>query len=167
MIPEVRRIIARTIGHEGNYVNHPNDKGGETKYGISKRSYPNVDIKNLTEEEAYAIYERDFYNAVGLNRIASPRIRWKVFDIGVNCYPKTAVKMLQRAVGVTPDGLLGPMTAHMVSLWEPSQVLERLVEEQKAHYGNIILRDPTQKVFFRGWMKRADDTWSDYQPVTS
>jgi len=167
MIPEVRRIIARTIGHEGAYNNDADDPGGETKYGISKAQYPNVDILNLTEDEAYAIYERDYYTAIGLNRIGSPRIRWKVFDIGVNIGQRKAVKMLQRSVGVKDDGLLGPMTAHMVSLWEPSRVLENLVEEQKTHYGKVILENPKMKKYFKGWMKRADDTWSDYQPVTS
>lgn len=163
MTDEVKRIIARTIGHEAGYVNHPNDKGGETKYGISKKSYPNVDIKNLTEEQAYEIYERDFYYAVHLDLIASPRVRWKVFDIGVNCYPGAAVKMLQRAVGdPVVDGLLGKNTALLVNIQPEEKVMAALVEEQKTHYGKIILHDPTQKVFFRGWMRRADDVWSDY-----
>ena len=56
------RIIEFTLQEEGGYVNNPADPGGMTKYGISKRSYPNLDIANLTIDQAKAIYERDFWN---------------------------------------------------------------------------------------------------------
>ena len=80
----VRDLIKKTIGVEGGYVNDPVDPGGETKYGISKRSYPQVDIKNLTLDGAAEIYERDFWNRMRLSELTSQRIAWKVFDIEVN-----------------------------------------------------------------------------------
>ena len=53
-------IIPIVLRHEGGYVNDPLDKGGETNYGISKRSYPHLDIHSLTLADAKTIYKRDF-----------------------------------------------------------------------------------------------------------
>jgi len=68
---------------EGGYVDHPSDPGGATKYGISQRSYPKVDIKNLTRQQATEIYKRDYWNRV-IQRVDDPRMRIMVFDSAVN-----------------------------------------------------------------------------------
>lgn len=72
MSPEFERTWPLIKRFEGGYVNHPNDPGGETKYGISKRSYPTRDIKNLTEEDAKAIYWRDYWVAGGCDKMPWP-----------------------------------------------------------------------------------------------
>lgn len=159
MTDDVKRIIERTLVHEGGYVFDPNDKGGETKFGISKRAYPDVDIKNLTKDDAVCIYKRDYYDSMHLDLVTSARVRFKLFDIGVNCGPRTAIRLLQRGLDILPDdGVLGPKTAALVNVMEESNVLEEIVDELKAHYGNIIRKDPSQKRYFRGWMARAEDT---------
>lgn len=68
---------------EGGYVNHPDDPGGETKYGISRRAYPSVDIKNLTEETAARIYKTDYWHPIA-SRVREPRLRLLAFDSAVN-----------------------------------------------------------------------------------
>lgn len=75
--------VRHVLQMEGGYVNHPDDPGGETKYGISKRSYPNLDIKNLTESEAIAIYYEDFWVPV-TQVVADLKLRMMVFDSAVN-----------------------------------------------------------------------------------
>lgn len=100
----------RLLGHEGGYVNDPNDPGGETNWGVSKRSYPNLDIAALTREGAKAIYRRDFYdriNAAGL----PGSVVFQLFDFAVNSGPETAVRYFQRAIGVADDGHWGPHSA--------------------------------------------------------
>src|SRR4051812_42260066 len=92
----------RLINHEGNYVNNPADPGGETKFGISKRAYPNVDIKNLTRDQAKEIYRKDFWNVVGDSVDAA--IRFQVFDFAVNAGIQTAIRKLQDAVNMADDG---------------------------------------------------------------
>ena len=87
----------RLIGHEGGYVNDSADPGGETKFGISKRSYPNVDIKNLTREQAKTIYLRDFWQPLGED--AHPAVKFQAFDFAVNSGIQTAVRKLQAVVG--------------------------------------------------------------------
>ena len=93
----------RLIGHEGGYVNHPSDPGGETKYGISRRSYPGEDIAGLTLERAKLIYARDFWGPAGCD-VVPDAAKFELFDMAVNSGVKAAVRNLQRAVGETDDG---------------------------------------------------------------
>lgn len=79
----IEKLLDHILRVEGGYVDHPDDPGGETKYGISKRSYPNVDIKNLTEQDARRIYTRDFI-APFIDRIKDPRLLTLVVDAAVN-----------------------------------------------------------------------------------
>ena len=94
----------RLIGHEGGLTENPNDPGGLTNYGISQRSYPNVDIRNLTVNQAKDIYQRDFWDVIGN---AHPAIKFQVFDFAVNSGINTAIRKLQAAIGVADDGHWG------------------------------------------------------------
>lgn len=99
----------RLMGNEGGYVNDPNDPGGETNWGISKRSYPNVDIKNLTRDQAKAIYLRDFWSRINADKLPDG-VAFQTFDFAVNSGIETAVRKLQRALGVADDGHWGPVS---------------------------------------------------------
>lgn len=99
----------RLMGNEGGYVNDANDPGGETNWGISKRSYPNVDIKNLTREQAKAIYRSDFWDRINADKLYDG-VAFQAFDFAVNSGIETAVRKLQRALGVADDGHWGPVT---------------------------------------------------------
>ena len=101
--------FAITVGIEGGYVNDPNDPGGETKYGISKRAYPNVDIANLTMDQAKQIYEKDYWQVARCD-LCPPTLAILVFDAAVNNGPGSAIVWLQQAVGVQADGNIGPVT---------------------------------------------------------
>ena len=121
-------FISETIRWEtggdrtGAYTNDPRDAGGETKWGISKKAHPSVDIKELGYRQAVDIYKRDYYLPF-LDLIMSENIAFKVFDMGVLCGVGTAVKLLQEVIKeeggytVRIDGKLGPLTLtalHMV-----------------------------------------------------
>ncbi len=97
------------LEREGGYVNDSQDPGGETKYGISKRSYPNEDIPNLTKEAAGAIYRRDYWDACRCGELPGG-VDLCVFDTAVNQGVFAAIKILQRSANVTADGVLGPAT---------------------------------------------------------
>lgn len=108
-------MMIRTQIAERGYANNPDDPGGETKYGISKRSYPDLDIPNLTWEQAENIYWRDFW--------VNPRIRelpdWingAVFDFAINSSPHTAIHYLQSLLGIADDGVIGPITLASVDM---------------------------------------------------
>lgn len=113
----------RLIGAEGGYVNNPKDPGGETNWGISKRAYPDLDIKALTRGQARDIYKRDFWD-----RCHADELPWSVafqaFDFAVNSGIETAVRYLQRALEVADDGHWGPVTrAAAVSIDEPRTLM--------------------------------------------
>lgn len=107
------------IDHEGGYVNDPDDPGGETKYGISKRAYPELDIANLTKDDAKTIYHRDYWKKVGGPSIAelSPGVALVAFDHAVNAGVDAAVKILQSLAGSKVDGVFGPNTNKAVKKW--------------------------------------------------
>jgi lysozyme family protein len=97
------------LNNEGGYVNDPNDPGGETNLGICKRAYPNVNIKNLTETEAVTIYRQDYWDKCRCDDLPEC-IQALVFDAAVNQGTRTAIVLLQRALKVKDDGVLGPIT---------------------------------------------------------
>lgn len=143
------QAFERLIGHEGGYVNHPADPGGETKYGISKRSYPGEDIKGMTLDRARAIYRRDFWGPAGCDVVPEP-VRFDLFDMAVNAGPKTAVRYLQRAVGETQDGVIGPRTLQAVQSMPPARLLARFNGHRLEHMASL----PTWPAFGRGWARR-------------
>ena len=138
-----------TVSHEGGYVNDARDPGLETKYGISKRSYPNLDIKSLTLEQAQAIYKRDYWQQASCDRMP-PKIAIAVFDAAVHHGPKTAIKLLQRALKVADDGEYGRITHGTLQSRDTNETLELLLSE-RAIYLTTCPAWPTYK---RGWLKR-------------
>lgn len=113
--------IERVLKVEGGYVNDPKDPGGETQWGISKRSYPNVDIKALTRDGAKAIYLSDFWLRVHADAMPDV-ISYQALDFAVNSGIETAVRKLQAAAGVADDGHWGPITQAAVKA-QPQAVI--------------------------------------------
>ena len=106
------------VGHEGGYVDHPDDPGGETKFGVSKRSYPELSIAALTLEDAKTIYREDYWDRVRADKLP-PELRFPLFDAAVNAGVAQSIKWLQRAVGVRDDGVIGPITMVAVKSTTP------------------------------------------------
>jgi lysozyme family protein len=139
----------RLMGSEGGYVNDPRDPGGETNWGISKRSYPNVDIKNLTREQAGAIYKRDFWDPMGDTTDAG--IKFQVFDFAVNSGIQTAIRKLQTAIDVADDGHWGPISAAKLESMDRNDVLMRFIAE-RLKFWTKCSGWPT---YGAGWVNRA------------
>ena len=157
MLTKFDDIIDIVLKHEGGYVNDPNDLGGETKYGITKRFYPDVDIKNLTEEEAKQIYYDDYWVA---NKVPSmpDKLKHIYFDMCINQGRGTAVKVLQRAVNskggdLDVDGGLGPMTIEAINKYKPCDNRTRCYRLK--HYYDLVNKKPEQEKFLFGWFRRA------------
>ncbi len=102
-------LIGRILGHEGGYVNDPTDPGGETKWGISKRSYPNVNIAALTKDDAIEIYRRDFWKPILGDRFHDG-VAYQLLDGAVNSGIKQSIRFLQQALDVADDGIFGPVS---------------------------------------------------------
>jgi len=150
-------IIDVDLQHEHGYLNDPTDIDRETKYGITKRFYPKVDIKNLTIENAKQIYKDDYWDR---NRVESlPQNLWHIyFDMCVNMGKRTAVKVLQRAAvnrgkDIEVDGGLGPATIGALKGVE----LDRVRAYRVKFYVDLITSKPEQEKFFLGWFRRATE----------
>jgi lysozyme family protein len=152
--PTVSDLIAAVIKREGGYVNDPKDPGGETKYGISKRSYPGEDIKNLTVERAAEIYERDFYRGPRLDALPLSHVE-PVFDMGVNAGAFAAIRLAQRAAGVGADGRIGPQTSVAIGALDAAAFRLAFTLERLLFYLSTILARPTSIKYARGWFRRA------------
>jgi lysozyme family protein len=156
-----------TIGHEKGYVFDPDDKGGETNYGISKRSYPDIDIKNLSLKEAKIIYFVDFWNTRKGHLSNLPKsIAIEVFDTGVNMGINRARMMLQTALNLlnrvetlyddlTVDGWIGDTTLEVIKKVSERKLLKVLNGLQFKEYFEIVEDYHSQEKFFAGWVERT------------
>lgn len=142
--------FAAVIGEEGLYSNDQNDPGGETKYGISKAAFPNLDIKNLTLDEAKTIYFDNYWTPSKCYLLPGA-IAAQVFDFAVNAGVATAAKTLQRALGVADDGEIGPSTLKAALAADFKQFSICFCVERLLHYAE----QPSFPKFGKGWFKRA------------
>ena len=145
---------------EGEYVNDPDDKGGETKFGISKKSYPNLDIKNLTANDAKSLYYKDFWTKNKCYIITHYGLAEKIFNLSVNLGCNTAIKLLQRSLRtigneLTEDGVIGPKTISALLKANHATLLASLKSEAASYYRVIVIQDPSQNKFLAGWLNRA------------
>lgn len=160
MMHKFESAIDHTLQFEGGYVNHPNDPGGQTKFGISSRSYPNVDIAKLTKEEAVQIYRRDFWERYGYDAIHYAPLAAKVFDFCVVAGSQASHKALQRALlamgkSVKLDGIIGARTLAAVNSVRGALLLVAYKVEMAYHFKLLMVARPKARVFEKGWMRRA------------
>lgn len=142
------KVFERVIGHEGLFQNHPGDRGnwttgvvgkGEnkgTKWGLSAMSYPTLDIKNLSEARAKTIYYRDWWLKLGLENMGFA-IAYQMFDASINHGSHNAIKMLQRALGIKDDGIIGPVTRRALYHFDESDLLMLFLAERLEFFTNL------------------------------
>ena len=148
------------IANEGSYVFDKNDPGGETKYGISKRAYKSLNIKELTLEQAKEIYWRDYWKAGKIDEISSIFITTQLLDFSVNLGIRGATIVLQRALRaggiiVQEDGLIGPETLSAAKNFDGAILLAAIKAEAAGYYRVIAAKKPSQRKFLSGWLNRA------------
>lgn len=148
-MPAFETAFEVVVGHEGGYCNDANDPGGETKFGISRRAYPTLDIAALTLEDARAIYRRDYWNRVQADALPPP-LALLVFDAAVNNGVGAAIRWLQMAAKVRVDGVLGPATLAACNAARGAS----LCAEFQAQRLTFMASLPTWKSFGLGWARR-------------
>ncbi len=165
-------IITGVLLREGStYTDDPQDHGGPTKYGITLRDLrtwrgqpglTGADVAALTEAEARAIYRRRYVAQPGFDSIADPWLQAWLVDTGVLQGPRVAVKLLQKAVGVETDGVLGPITRAAAASADLATLRRTLQAARLAHLVAVALSDVppdiivhTQLKFLKGWIARA------------
>lgn len=158
------KCFAYTLKNEGGYSHHVSDKGGRTNYGITEATAARHgidDVSTITLNEARNIYNLEYWTLIQGDYIKDLDRATVLFDQAVNCGVKTAVKRFQIAYNaeypekeLTIDGVCGPQTARALNDCADT-VFTRFVALTIAYYSNIVFRRVDQRVFYRGWLKRA------------
>ncbi len=159
---------------EGGFVDHPNDKGLMTYAGITQKynsDWPGWNfiwgkldygrIKHNTifpelEPLVKQFYE-DLWNKNNYSQIKDQNVANLLFDFGVNSGQKTAIKEIQKLVGVSSDGVMGKNTITAINASNAKSLFDKLWKRREEFYNAIIARDPSQKVFEKGWKARLND----------
>ena len=156
-------IIEGILRREGGWVDHPADRGGPTKYGITLRTLSRwrgsraiaEDVRTLTKEQARRIYRHLFIEKHGFDRIENPRLRVVVVDCAVHHSPARAARWLQKAAGVKVDGRCGPVTLGAANAAPAKSLRLRVLASRVRSMGATITADHSQAVFAKGWTVRV------------
>lgn len=146
-------VMDEVLSHEGGYVNHPRDPGGETNFGISKRSYPKEDIKRLTRSRAKTIYRLDFWAKIRGDDLPAG-VDLVVMDASVNSGTKRGVAWAQKAAGLSAaqaDGVMGPVSLRAISKVDPFDVIKRACSIRMGFLRGLR----TWGTFGKGWSRRV------------
>jgi len=136
--------------NEGVLSDNVNDKGGLTKYGISQKAYPKLNIRALTKQQAQDIYKRDYYDACKAELIKDELLALHVFDMAVNAGVSRAAKLLQEVAGVAQDGIIGNITLNKVN---SGKYTDKYIVARICFYHSI--GTGSNAGFFKGWINRT------------
>ncbi|MBS7698473.1 MULTISPECIES: glycoside hydrolase family 108 protein [unclassified Chelatococcus] len=153
-----QKAVDHVLASEGGYVDHPRDPGGATNLGITRatlgrfrgREVTKAEVRALGLTEATAIYRQDYWTAVQADALPGG-VDFAVFDCAVNSGPRRAILLLQEALGLTRDGIIGPATLRAAATAEPVALINRYCTLRLAFLGKL----PTASVFGNGWRKRV------------
>lgn len=155
--------LAFTLQWEGGYVNDPDDSGGATNHGITGHTYdsyrdslklPRQSVQLLTDADTAKIYEEMYWVPAKCPQMPD-KLAIAHFDTAVNCGVTSAIKMLQRAVGVEDDGVYGAITAAEITHQGDALIIPYL-DERRARYRQIVAAKPSQEKFLKGWLARVN-----------
>ena len=145
------------LHHEGGYVNHPKDPGGETNLGVTKRVYEKwggtKDMKDLTVEDVAPIYKKEYWDRCKCDDLESG-VDWAVFDWAVNSGTGRAAKAIQKICGAAQDGAIGPKTLALIGSQNTQYVIEEFGKIRQDFYESLKTFD----TFGRGWTRRNKET---------
>lgn len=149
------------LHHEGGYVNHPKDPGGETNLGVTKRVYEEwggkKDMKELTPADVSPIYKKNYWDRVRGDDLPAG-LDLCVFDFGVNAGTGRAAKYLQKMIGTTPDGGIGPATLQKLKEYVDDQGVEHTIKLYQMGRQKYYESLSTFSTFGRGWTRRVEET---------
>jgi len=153
--------LASVIAHEAGYINDPQDPGGPTKYGITLRDHSQdigdlngdglidaADVRLITVDQAVEIYDHQYWDAIHGDELPDA-VAFALLDVAVMSGPRTAIKLLQRGLGLDEDGIIGPKT---ITASQDSTALAKLTGARKGYYARL----PGFARYGRGWYARAD-----------
>lgn len=153
------KALEKTLRWEGGRVDNPLDYGGRTAYGITQKTYNQYftgDVWNIEPHQVAYIYKIGYWNKIKGDLIIDQDIAELLFDFAVNSGVRTASKKIQILVGVEADGIIGKQTIEAINKANSGRLFRMLFDVRVAYYKLIVQKNPSQKVFLRGWMNRLN-----------
>ena len=156
--PEVQQglIDTKDQRRKVGYVNIPQDRGGETKYGVAQKANPNISVRDLDLLGAMDVYFSKYWLGGKCDQLPHP-LTVIHFDGCVNHGVSRANKFLQRAIGVHDDGVIGERTLAAINSIDQRQIIQSIAEIRTDFYNSIVERDQSQRMFLKGWMRRINE----------
>ena len=155
------KCLETILHHEGGYVNHPKDPGGETNLGVTKRVYEDFggtkDMKDLTREDVEPIYKKNYWDRVKGDDLPAG-LDLCVFDFGVNAGTGRAAKYLQTLIGTVADGGIGPNTLKTLNAYVSEHGVKETIENYQAERQKYYESLSTFDTFGKGWTRRVTET---------
>ncbi len=168
--------IPTVLRREGGFVNDPNDPGGATNYGVSLRwlkaqglfdelviedgdlTHDQVMvIRKMTQSDATAFYRQYWWDKYNYGAILPQMVATKILDMAVNLGAPRAHRMVQNAVNVTQDGVIGPKTLTLINSLNSMTLILNLQALQAQFYRNLVAANPARAEFLNGWLNRSYD----------
>jgi lysozyme family protein len=166
VFPEALPFI---LAKEGEYTNHPADKGGPTNKGVIQREYDVYrkeknqvlqSVQSISDDEVSDIYRNKYWN-VGKCPVLPRRLAIVHFDTAINCGVYQAAKFLQRAIKCPADGIVGPKTIaalnELLKTTDEVDIIHQYLNQRSEFYYGLVEKDPSQRVFIKGWQNRLHD----------
>lgn len=155
--------ISKVLLEEGGYVDHPDDRGGPTNYGITigtlsdflGKEATKKEVKNLDIDTVRKIYKQNYWDRLKLNHIIDSRFADILFDQAVNRGTRRVAEQVQKMVGVKQDGVIGPITLKAINNMDSKKMMIDFVKSTQDAYVSIVVNNPSQLVFLSGWIKRT------------
>ncbi len=155
------KCLEMLLSHEGGFVNHPEDPGGITNLGVTKKVYDEwtgresteQEMRDLTPDDVAPIYKKNYWDRVKGDSLPSG-LDWSCFDWAVNSGSGRPAKAVQRAVGATADGAIGPATLGLIMEKDPKFIIEYVHDVRQDFYKSL----KTFGTFGRGWTRRNKET---------
>ena len=163
------KFSGKLLKEEGGFVDNPNDKGGATKYGITIDTWKTYgydknkdgridveDLKIITFSDALAITKKIFWDYFKADKIKNQSVAELIVDWGYNSGQVTVARRIQRILNLAVDGIFGDGTVAAINKAHQSKLFEAIKADRKAFIDFLVRKDPTQKVFYQGWMNRIN-----------
>lgn len=150
---------------EGGYSDHPNDSGGCTMRGITigtfRRYYGKDktcdDLRRISDDQWLHIFKSGYWDKMKCDFIENQSLANLVIDMGWGSGTVTAIKKIQKCLGTTADGIVGPKTLALLNAPDREATFNKLWEMRRLWFNNIVKNNPSQKVFLNGWLRRLND----------
>lgn len=151
------------LKHKGGYVNHPKDPGGRTNLGVTQKVWEEwvghpvgeKEMRALTPDTVAPMYKKKYWDAVKADELPTG-LDYLMFDFAINAGPGRAAKTMQKAIGTTPDGAIGPKTMAALKAADPTDLIAKFSMEKELFYKAL----PTFATFGKGWLRRVDEAKS-------